>query len=78
MAYVDHILAVRTHCPLLLPIEWHSEIFGLEYLLCLNWSGVASNDLDFTLDYWADNYSHNCVTCTTICKPGYNNTGASL
>ena len=48
-AYVDYIPAVCTHCPLVLLIEWLSEILGLECLLCLNWIGVALDNLDFTL-----------------------------
>ena len=51
-AYVDYIPdipAVCTHCQSLLLIEWLSEIFGLECLLCLNWIGVALDNLDFKL-----------------------------
>ena len=46
-AYVDYFCALCTHCLLLLLIEWFSEIFGLEYLNCV---------LNFTLNYWSDNY----------------------
>ena len=58
LAYVDYI---PTHCPLLLPIEWLSEIFGLECLLYLNSIGVASDNLDFTLNYWPDSYCNYCT-----------------
>ena len=34
-ACVDYVPALCTHCSSLLPIEWLSEIFGLEYLNCV-------------------------------------------
>ena len=61
LVYVDYIPAVCTHHSSLLLIEWLSEIFGLECLLCLNWIGVTSDNLDFTLNYWSDSYCNYCT-----------------
>ena len=35
LASVDYVPAFCTHHPLLLPIKWLSEIFGLECLNCV-------------------------------------------
>ena len=71
-ACVDYVPALCTHCSSLPPIEWLSEIFGLECLNCVmgfKWLEIVYISHLIIGQTIIVTTAHNCVT--TICKPGY-------
>ena len=64
---VSHQLALTTFLPFVHTAHRHYRLNGLvrssdwSVKLCLNWIGVASDCLTFTLNYWSDDYCNHCT-----------------
>ena len=74
--FLSHQLALTTFLPFVHTARRYYRLNGLarssdwSVKLCLNWIGVASDCLTFTLNYWSDNII--VTTAITVLQPFVN------